>query len=1148
MSIAALSIAFIRRREALKNVAAPLVISGAAVIQSCCALAQPQLLTPLQLAPGAAATVLAANFWGPRPGAARPVVLGCGMVMSLAAFFGIGCAAWPLSVGLLSLGLIALQLQRQAELALRKLFLEEQRLAERAHHFYSLLTDMLPTHLIRRYFELCLVGGGPAGIGAVSMGERQPCCGVLFFQICGFDDIIAENSAEHVVRFLNRLFSLFDAACAEEEDGIVKVETVGGQHVSACGIFPSADSGDDFDAQLAALARVALRMHSVAADFSVSARAGLHCGPVVAGIVGDKLPRFRLFGDTVNVAARFQSQCPEGSVLLSEAASARLECKGMETLPNGSVEMKGLGEVQTYLLVARMNDAADTSPSPSATIQAALDGMPPATLLTTRPTSLKKRKSVTWHGVAFDDETGSEDAEESSNPRRCDSAPCVKFGQVHTWEFDNESEEGRMLHMESAPSRIGFHEDMGSPPITPTPSIKAVRSSKSLTRTRFSVSSSQTSQRFSISQDHEEEEFATPAHTRTKTPTAWLSFGSQLGQDVDDTPDTDSDDGALVKFESDKSWMTADEGGADTGALRRRSSRSAASGSFGAPTPIHCRSQQDLEPHGGISLGEEVVQRLEEALQEEAGLLAGLLPHFGVGAEEKAFRLEQALRSLAASTAAAPHAIAAAVSLLVLCAVAVESPPALLLAAAAFALAALALARRRQTTIVTASAKEQVAASACYEDQRFAELQTGLAAWSLAGACALAAWGCGGSLGSLVPWAWMLLALLQRPPLRVALSASVVHAGLAVLCGSTVHVAAPTALLVLQRADERVERRRYKVHQLGTILSNLEAVAENLMPPSVVRELREKRFGRTPSASPCGELRCVSHRYDLLTVLQADLVGFTAFARTKMPEEVVCVVNGLFSIFDRSVEQRGAYKMETIGDAYICVSGLPDYGGGVHSASAMLFLALDFVDAVAQYKALCGLPETLGLRVGVHSGSCVGGVVGTTMQRYHLFGRTMHVAEVLESTARTDCVHLSQRTKDHADLEEMTTQLRFLPMCPPQKLLTSKGETVPPEAIGSLATFMVTLVAAEQHQASALAITTRSRAFSSNAASPLPLARGAVLDEPAARRLEQLDLAVQWHTAVARRGGARPSEENIDDLLSSCTTPRISARRCSTVG
>jgi len=503
---------------------------------------------------------------------------------------------------------------------------------------------MLPTHLIRRYFELCLVGGGPAGIGAVSMGERQPCCGVLFFQICGFDDIIAENSAEHVVRFLNRLFSLFDAACAEEEDGIVKVETVGGQHVSACGIFPSADSGDDFDAQLAALARVALRMHSVAADFSVSARAGLHCGPVVAGIVGDKLPRFRLFGDTVNVAARFQSQCPEGSVLLSEAASARLECKGMETLPNGSVEMKGLGEVQTYLLVARMNDAADTSPSPSATIQAALDGMPPATLLTTRPTSLKKRKSVTWHGVAFDDETGSEDAEESSNPRRCDSAPCVKFGQVHTWEFDNESEEGRMLHMESAPSRIGFHEDMGSPPITPTPSIKAVRSSKSLTRTRFSVSSSQTSQRFSISQDHEEEEFATPAHTRTKTPTAWLSFGSQLGQDVDDTPDTDSDDGALVKFESDKSWMTADEGGADTGALRRRSSRSAASGSFGAPTPIHCRSQQDLEPHGGISLGEEVVQRLEEALQEEAGLLAGLLPHFGVGAEEKAFRLAQSCR------------------------------------------------------------------------------------------------------------------------------------------------------------------------------------------------------------------------------------------------------------------------------------------------------------------------------------------------------------------------------------------------------------------------------------------------------------------------------------------------------------------------
>merc|ERR1711939_885508 len=99
--------------------------------------------------------------------------------------------------------------------------------------------------------------------------------------------------------------------------------------------------------------------------------------------------------------------------------------------------------------------------------------------------------------------------------------------------------------------------------------------------------------------------------------------------------------------------------------------------------------------------------------------------------------------------------------------------------------------------------------------------------------------------------------------------------------------------------------------------------------------------------------------------------------------------------------------METIGDAYLCISGLPDYNNGQHCASDMLLLSLECISAVEEYKQLCGLPDELGMRVGVHSGTGVGGVVGKAMQRYHIFGATMRIVEVLEATAPSNSVQAS---------------------------------------------------------------------------------------------------------------------------------------------
>jgi len=140
--------------------------------------------------------------------------------------------------------------------------------------------------------------------------------------------------------------------------------------------------------------------------------------------------------------------------------------------------------------------------------------------------------------------------------------------------------------------------------------------------------------------------------------------------------------------------------------------------------------------------------------------------------------------------------------------------------------------------------------------------------------------------------------------------------------------------------------------------------------------------------------RTIADAYGEVSVLFADIVGFTKFSAGMPVTELVDMLNELFSGFDAAAIQEGVEKIKTIGDAYMAVSGMPSRCSD--HTEKIIRLACSMMDSVAHFNQHRG--TNLSLRIGINRGPVVAGVIGTHKFIYDLWGDTVNIASRMEST------------------------------------------------------------------------------------------------------------------------------------------------------
>jgi class 3 adenylate cyclase len=196
----------------------------------------------------------------------------------------------------------------------------------------------------------------------------------------------------------------------------------------------------------------------------------------------------------------------------------------------------------------------------------------------------------------------------------------------------------------------------------------------------------------------------------------------------------------------------------------------------------------------------------------------------------------------------------------------------------------------------------------------------------------------------------------------------------------------------LEKRQWRAREQRY-LRQLNDEKEKYERLLLNILPPEIVGRLS------------AGET-VIADRYEEVSVLFSDLVGFTALSGQLPPSQVVDYLNQIFTAFDELAQENGVEKIKMIGDAYMVVAGVPlarpDHVEAITRMARQMFEALERIND--------GAVSPCSMRIGIHSGPVVAGVIGSHKFVYDVWGDTVNVASRLEGLSLPGRVQVSEST------------------------------------------------------------------------------------------------------------------------------------------
>ena len=228
------------------------------------------------------------------------------------------------------------------------------------------------------------------------------------------------------------------------------------------------------------------------------------------------------------------------------------------------------------------------------------------------------------------------------------------------------------------------------------------------------------------------------------------------------------------------------------------------------------------------------------------------------------------------------------------------------------------------------------------------------------------------------------------------------------LCGFVIIGGTWYYIRSLRRQKEFLEKTvADRTRELSREKDRSEELLNNILPLNVAAELKNKGHAE-------------ARHFDQVTVLFSDFKEFTRVSEQLTPSELVEELNVCFNAFDRIMEKYGVEKIKTIGDAYMAAGGVPDPSGGMPVAVVLAGLEMQQIMRERQAERTAAGKPTFAMRVGIHTGPVVAGIVGRRKFAYDIWGDTVNIASRMETTGDPGEVNISDATyalvKDEAEL------------------------------------------------------------------------------------------------------------------------------------